>query len=83
MKNLRRPKFEKKLPHFFTEAEMATLIRIPDTSTIMAFEPAICSIVQLRLRLGEWRICISAKSTIAKGWLKVPERGIKHASFHR
>jgi site-specific recombinase XerD len=34
MKKLRRPKFEKKLPHFFSEAEMTTLIRIPDTSTI-------------------------------------------------
>jgi len=33
MQKIRRPKFEKKLPHFFSEEEMEVLIRIPDTST--------------------------------------------------
>jgi len=29
---MKRPKFEKKLPHFFTEEEMEVLLRIPDTA---------------------------------------------------
>jgi integrase/recombinase XerC len=33
MRRIRRPKYEKKLPRFFSEAEMAVLLRIPDTST--------------------------------------------------
>nr|MDK2850860.1 integrase/recombinase XerD [Candidatus Cloacimonadota bacterium] len=31
MRKIRRPKFEKKLPKFFSEKDMETLLRIPDT----------------------------------------------------
>jgi integrase/recombinase XerC len=34
MLKIRRPKVEKKLPKFFSEKEMETLIRIPDTDTL-------------------------------------------------
>ncbi len=33
MRKIRRPKFEKKLPKFFSEEEMQALLRIPDTSS--------------------------------------------------
>lgn len=33
MRKIRRPKYEQKLPRFFTEEEMLLLIRIPDTSS--------------------------------------------------
>ncbi|MFO8144850.1 MAG: tyrosine recombinase [Candidatus Syntrophosphaera sp.] len=34
MDKIKRPKFEKKLPHYFTEEEMITLLRIPDQGSI-------------------------------------------------
>lgn len=34
MDKIKRPKFEKALPHFFTEEEMLTLLRIPDLDSI-------------------------------------------------
>lgn len=34
MDKIKRPKFEKKLPRFFTEEEMITLLRIPDEGSI-------------------------------------------------
>lgn len=34
MDKIKRPKFEKALPHFFTEEEMLTLLRIPDQESI-------------------------------------------------
>ncbi|MDD3563652.1 MAG: tyrosine-type recombinase/integrase [Candidatus Cloacimonetes bacterium] len=33
MRKIRRPKFERKLPKFFSEEEMQALLRIPDTSS--------------------------------------------------
>lgn len=33
MRKIRRPKYEKKLPRFFSEEEMQALLRIPDTSS--------------------------------------------------
>ena len=33
MRKIRRPKYEKKLPKFFSEEEMQVLLRIPDTSS--------------------------------------------------
>jgi len=33
MRKIRRPKYERKLPKFFSESEMETLIRIPDIQT--------------------------------------------------
>ncbi|MDI3504667.1 MAG: integrase/recombinase XerD [Candidatus Cloacimonadota bacterium] len=33
MIRIRRPKYERKLPRFFSEEEMSVLLRIPDTST--------------------------------------------------
>ncbi len=79
MKNLRRPKFEKKLPHFFTEAEMTTLIRIPDTSTIYGVRNrAIFEVLySCGLRLEELANLQLSDIDYRKGLLKVTGKGNK------
>ncbi len=52
---MKRPKFERKLPHFFTEGEMDLLLRIPDVSDIFGIRnKAILELIYSSgLRIGE------------------------------
>lgn len=79
MQKIRRPKFEKKLPHFFSEEEMEVLIRIPDTSTKIGMRNrAIFEVLySCGLRLMEIAGLKLSDIDFRKGLIKVLGKGNK------
>lgn len=79
MKKIRRPKFEKKLPKFFSEAEINLLLQIPDQeSKIGVRNKAIFELLySCGLRLMEVAAINMQDFDLARGLLRVTGKGDK------
>ena len=79
MDKIKRPKFEKALPHFFTEEEMLTLLRVPDLDSVYGVRNrAILELLYSSgLRISELAGLRLSDIDLKRGLLKVVGKGSK------
>lgn len=79
MDKIKRPKFEKALPHFFTEAEMLTLLRVPDLDSVFGVRNrAILELLYSSgLRISELAGLRLSEIDLKRGLLRVFGKGSK------
>jgi integrase/recombinase XerC len=79
MDKVKRPKFEKGLPHFFTEEEMLTLLRIPDLSSGFGIRNrAILELLYSSgLRISELANLLLSDLDLRRGLVRVYGKGSK------
>ncbi len=79
MNKVKRPKFEKKLPRFFTEEEMVRLLRVPDSDSIYGVRNrAILELLYSSgLRLSELAEAQTNDLDLKKGIIRVIGKGNK------
>lgn len=79
MDKIKRPKFEKKLPHFFTEEEMAKLLRVPDLDSKFGVRNrAILELLYSSgLRLTELANLLLSDIDLSRGLVRVVGKGNK------